>query len=73
MEDAYGILSISERYVHTIECKIKETKEYYGCRMGDSRQKCTKNNTDVSGSIRGIQHFKGNDNKKSSNENFQTI
>ena len=56
----YGRLSLSEIFVPTIERKIKEADEYGRSRMGYSRQKGTRNNIVVVGSVGDIQHFKGN-------------
>jgi len=64
VEDENGRLFVSEIFLPNTEQKNKEADEYDEFIMGDSRQKGTKNNTVVSRSIGGIQHFKGNDNKR---------
>lgn len=73
MEDVDGRLYVSERSIPMIGWKDKETDKYDRHIMGASRQKCTRNNTTVFGSINGIQNFKG-DNNKGFNDNIgQTI
>ena len=54
MEDADGRLSVSERFVPTIEWKGKEVDEYDKRRMGYSRQKGTWNNTAVPNGVGSV-------------------
>ena len=63
MEDANGILSISEGSFPTIGRKSKAFGKYEGWRMRDSWQKGNGKNTIVPGNIDGFQYFKRNDNK----------
>ena len=57
MEDAYGILFISEGYIPTIGWNIKEFDVHEGWIMGGSWQKGTRNDTTKPGSICGFQYF----------------
>ena len=54
MEDADRRLSVSERFVPTIERKDKEADKYDRHRMGYYREKGTWNNTIVPSSVNSI-------------------
>jgi len=54
VEDANGILFVSERSIHTIVRKNKEADEYDRHIMRDSHQKGTWNNTVVPGDISSL-------------------
>jgi hypothetical protein len=63
MEDTDGKLFVLEGYIPTIGWNRKEASGYEGRRMGDSRQKGSRNDTAEPGSICGFQYFEIKDNK----------